>query len=344
MKKVALVGFGFMGRTHYGAWKKCRGAKVVAVCVTNLSHLNRKVEGNIKGAADNSRLPSSIRLFDNFEKLLEAGGFDIVDITVPTHLHPQMTIAALKAGYHVLCEKPMALSVADCDRMLAAARKARRELMIAQCVRFFPETAYLADLVRSGRYGRVVAADLTRFIAPPKWAGQGSDWFMNESRSGGVLFDVHIHDTDYIVGTFGLPTHVSTAAHRNAKGFIDHTSTVYSYPTGALITADSSFAAAHSLVWEGSGRVFFERASVYFGPFYKAPLTVYPDHGKPFTPKLSQQTGYEAEVCYFLAQVEGRARRIQFTARDARDSIAVLECERASFLKGRKIAITKRKK
>ena len=57
MKRVALVGFGFMGRTHYGAWKKCRGAKVVAVCVTNLAHLSAKVEGNIAGVADNARLP-----------------------------------------------------------------------------------------------------------------------------------------------------------------------------------------------------------------------------------------------------------------------------------------------
>ena len=109
MRKVAIVGFGFMGRTHYGAWKKCRGAKVVAICDANLSQLTAKVKGNIKGAADNTAVPRSVRVHADFGAMLAAGGFDIVDLTVPTHLHAEMSIAALKAGYHVLCEKPMAL-------------------------------------------------------------------------------------------------------------------------------------------------------------------------------------------------------------------------------------------
>ena len=331
MKRVALVGFGFMGRTHYGAWKKCRGAKVVAVCVTNLAHLSAKVEGNIKGAADNSALPKSVRVFDSYEKLLASGGFDIVDLTVPTHLHAEMAIAALKAGFHVLCEKPMALSVRDCDRMLAAAKRAKRELLVAQCVRFFPEYAFVRGLVASGRYGKVVAADFTRYIAPPKWSAKGSNWFFDEKKSGGVLFDVHIHDLDYIAGTFGRPKIVSAAFHRNAKGVVDHTTATLACGD-ALITTDSSFAPSSSFVWEGSGRVFFEKATVYFGPFYKRPLTVYPETGKPFSPKLKSETGYEAEVRYFLAQVEGRLRERILTAKDARDSIALLLKEREAAL------------
>ena len=120
MQRVAIVGFGFMGKTHYGAWKKCRGAKVVAVCDSNLAQMTSKVTGNIKGIADNSALAKTVKVWDDFSKMLEAGGFDIVDITLPTSLHPVMTIAALEAGYHVLCEKPMALDLKSCDRMLAA--------------------------------------------------------------------------------------------------------------------------------------------------------------------------------------------------------------------------------
>ena len=327
MRKIAIVGFGFMGRTHYGAWKKCRGAKVVAVCVTNPRHLAAKVKGNIAGAADNSALPKSIRIFDSYEKLLAAGGFDIVDLTVPTHLHARMTIAALKAGFHVLCEKPMALTVRDSDRMLAAAKVAKRQLLVAQCVRFFPEYAYVRNLVRNGKYGKVVAADFTRYIAPPKWSVKGSNWFLDEKKSGGLLFDVHIHDLDYIAGTFGKPKSISATFHRNAKGFVDHTTATLVYKD-ALITADSSFVPSASFVWEGSGRVFFERATVYFGPFYKQALTVYPEKGKPFSPKLSSKTGYEAEIAYFLGMVEGRRQERILSAQDARDSIALLLEER----------------
>ena len=335
MKKVAIVGFGFMGRTHYGAWRKCRGAKVVAVCDANLAQLTAKVVGNIKGAADNTALPKSVKVYDDFGKMLAAGGFDIVDITLPTLLHPSTTIAALKAGYHVLCEKPMALSLKDCDAMLAAAKAAKRRLLIAHCVRFFPENIYVRDLAKSGKYGKVVAADFTRFIAPPKWSPKGADWFFDEKKSGGVLFDAHIHDADYILGTFGRPKSVSATFHRNASGFVDHTTATYEYEGGALITSDSSFAAASSLVWDASGRVFFEKATVYFGPFYKNALTVYPDNGKPFSPKLAKLTGYEAEVRYFLSQIESGREGDILTAADARDSIALLCAERKSAATGR---------
>ncbi len=337
MKKVAIVGFGFMGRTHYGAWKKCRGAKVVAVCDANLAQLTAKVVGNIKGAADNTTLPKSVKVYDDFDKMLSVGGFDIVDITLPTLLHPKTTIAALKAGYHVLCEKPMALKLKDCDRMLAAAKAAKRQFLVAQCVRFFPENIYVRELVRSGKYGKVVAADFTRFISPPKWSPKGADWFFDEKQSGGVLFDVHVHDADYILGTFGNPTAVSAVFHRNAKGYVDHTTTTFRY-ADAIITSDSSFAAASSLVWEASGRIFFEKATVYFGPFYKKPLTVYPEDGKAFSPKLPKATGYEAEIRYFLKQVERGTAGDVLTAKDARDSITLLAVERKSAQTGRTIA------
>ena len=338
MKKVAIVGFGFMGRTHYGAWKKCRGAKVVAICDANLSQLTAKVKGNIKGAADNTAVPKSVRVHADFGTMLASGGFDIVDLTVPTHLHAEMTVAALKAGYHVLCEKPMALGVRDCDRMLRAAKAARRQLLVAQCVRFAPEYAFVRELVESGRYGKVVAADFTRYIAPPKWSARGPNWFLDEKKSGGVLFDVHIHDLDYIAGTFGRPKAISAAFHRNGKGIVDHTTATFDCK-GALVTSDSSFAPSASFVWEGSGRVFFERATVYFGPFYKAPLTVYPAVGRPFSPKLPSRTGYEAEIAYFLGMVEGRRQRRILTAQDARDSIALLAAERRSAETGRRVLV-----
>ncbi len=337
MKKVAIVGFGFMGRTHYGAWKKCRGAKVVAVCDANLAQLTAKVVGNIKGAADNTTLPKSVKVYDDFDKMLSVGGFDIVDITLPTLLHPKTTIAALKAGYHVLCEKPMALKLKDCDRMLAVAKAAKRQFLVAQCVRFFPENIYVRELVRSGKYGKVVAADFTRFISPPKWSPKGADWFFDEKQSGGVLFDVHVHDADYILGTFGNPAAVSAVFHRNAKGYVDHTTATFRY-ADAIITSDSSFVAASSLVWEASGRIFFEKATVYFGPFYKKPLTVYPEDGKAFSPQLPKATGYEAEIRYFLKQVERGAAGDVLTAKDARDSIALLAVERKSAQTGRTIA------
>ena len=340
MRKIAIVGYGFMGRTHYGAWRKCPGAKVVAVCDSNLAQVTASVSGNIKGAADNSALPKSVKVWGDFGEMIAAGGLDVVDITLPTPLHAKMTIAALEAGCHVLCEKPMALALRDCDAMLAAAKKARRVLLVAQCVRFFPEYAWLADAVRCGRFGKVVAADFTRFMAAPKWSPKGGSWLLDESKSGGLYVDAHVHDADYIASVFGLPRSVRSLAHRSAHGYVDHTTTTYEYADGKIVTADSSFAAADSLMWDAAARVFFEKATVYLGGAYKAPLTVYPVGGKPFSPKLGARSGYEEEVRYFLSLVDGRApKRAVLTAQDARESIALVLAERKSAETGKAVRL-----
>jgi len=328
MKRVAIVGFGFMGRTHYGAWKKCPGAKVVAVCDSNLAQLTAKVVGNIKGVADNTQLPKAVRVWADFDEMLKAGGFDIVDLTLPTPLHAPMVKRALKAGYHVLCEKPMALTLRECDAMLAAAKAAKRVFLVAHCVRFFPEYAALRDMVRDGRYGKVIAADFTRFIAAPKWSPKGGSWMLDEKKSGGPYLDAHIHDVDYLLSLFGLPKKVVSRAHRSPNGFVDHLTTSYDFGDGKVVTADASFAAAKTLVFDAAARVFFERATVYVGGAYKKGFTVYPEEGKPFSPKLGKRSGYEEEVRYFLGLVEGRKQEKILTAEDARTSVRVVLAER----------------
>ncbi len=320
-----------MGRTHYGAWRNCPGAKVVAVCDSNLAQMSAKVVGNIKGVADNSSLPKSVKIWDDFEKMLASGGFDAVDITLPTPLHRKMSIAALEAGYHVLCEKPMALNISDCDAMLASARKAKRVLLVAHCVRFFPQYAWLAESILDKRFGEVIAADFSRYMAAPKWSPKGGSWLLDESKSGGLYVDAHVHDADYILSVFGMPQSVRSIAHRSRHGYVDHTTTAYTYPDGKIVTADSSFAASESFVWDAAVRVVFEKATVCLGGLYKSPITVYPAKGRPYTPKIGKLNGYEEEVRYFASLLNGKApKRVILTAEDARDSIALVLAERKS--------------
>ena len=220
MVKIAVVGFGFMGRMHYGNWKKIPGAKVVAVCDANLKQLTTVTTGNLAGI-DTTTDFTGVAIYDDYARMLAAGGFDVVDITLPTTLHPSTTIAALQAGFHVLCEKPMALSVKACDEMLAAARKAKRILLVAQCLRFWPEYVVLKKIVASGRYGKVVAADFLRSSNAPDPKGPHG-WFLDEKRSGGCLLDMHIHDADMVAYLFGAPKETSAWIHRRADGVLDH--------------------------------------------------------------------------------------------------------------------------
>lgn len=322
MTKIAIAGFGFMGRMHYGNWKKIRGARVVAICDANLAQLGTVTSGNIAGM-DASTDFTGIAVYDDFAKMLEAGGFDVVDITLPTPLHPGTTVEALEAGYHVLCEKPMALTVKACDQMLKAAEKAKRKLLIAQCLRFWPEYVALWQIVTSGKYGAVVAADFFRGSNAPDPKGPHG-WFLDVGKSGGCLLDMHIHDADMIAWLFGKPRKVSGWTHIRQDGVLDHAQLRYVY-SDKVVCATVSWAASPTLGFEANFRVSLQRATVIFDAKRERPLVVYPSQGKPFVPKLRKMTAYEAEQRYFLDLLAGKADPSILSAQDARDAIALVE-------------------
>ena len=336
MKRVAVVGFGFMGRVHYGCWERIRGARVVAVCTPRPEKLREKVEGNTPGA-DVQVDPDKIAVYRSIGELVAAGGADIVDVTVPTFLHRETVIPALEAGLNVVCEKPMALAVEDCDAMLAAEARSRGRLFVAQCARFAPENAYIRSLAAEGRYGRIVAADFTRFCAPPEW-GAGKSWFLDEAKSGGALLDTHVHDADLICSLFGLPGAVTSRRHVRDDGLTDHAATVFDYPN-AVVTAAVSWAAAPSFVFESGCKVFFEKATVIVDAKREHAVTVYPAGGKPFAPRLPKKSSHQAELEYFLKVVDGKVPHEDFTARDARDALLLAEAECRSARLGRTVRL-----
>ncbi|MCQ2388818.1 MAG: Gfo/Idh/MocA family oxidoreductase [Kiritimatiellae bacterium] len=333
-KRVAIVGFGFMGHMHYGAWKKQRGAKVVAVCDSNLAQITAKVGGNLAGA-DNSGLAKDVKVYADFDEMLAKEPLDVVDVTLPTLLHPPTTIKALAKGVNVLCEKPMAIDARAAATMVAAAKKSKAKLMIAQCVRYWPEYVALKEMVDSGRHGRVIAADFTRFSPAPGWQNGGKSWFLDEKKSGGVALDMHLHDVDEIHHLFGMPKSVSSSAHRHPDGWTDFIATTYGYP-GMVVTSSSSWAMAPSFVWESGFRVVFEKAVACCNSHNDKPFTVYPEKGKPFTPKTPKATGYEAEIKAFLAYLDGDASGAT-TPESACDSVRIVDAEKKSARLGRAV-------
>ena len=336
---VAIVGFGFMGRTHYGVWRKLRGARVVCVCDSNLAQITAKTKGNLD-VADNSALPSDVCIYDDFDRMLAAERLDVVDITLPTPLHAPMAIKALACDVNVLCEKPMAVDARTCDRMVAAERRSKGKLMIAQCVRYWPEYRLLKTYVDSGRFGRVIAADFTRFSPAPVWNRGGRSWFLDEALSGGVALDMHLHDTDEIHYLFGMPASVTSRSHRHADGWTDFITTTYGY-ADKVVTSSSSWAMAPSFVWEAGFRIVFEKAVVVANSHAPSPLVVYPEKGAPFSPSLPKTSGYEKEIKTFAAWISGDLKAEPVRAQSARDSVAIVDAERRSARTGRAVRISR---
>ena len=335
MIRVGIVGLGFMGRMHYRCWKAAEGAVLTAICEANpkvLEAAGQATGGNVAGAADRVDL-TGLEIHSNLGEMIASGAVDALSITLPTFLHAATTVAALEAGVHVLCEKPMALNLEQCDRMSAAARSSGRVLQIGHCIRFWPEYVVTRNLVLSGTYGRVIAATFRRFSAPPTW--NPDNWFADEQRSGGQPMDLHIHDSDYVHYLFGMPAAVSSTADAHQS----YISTQYHYPDDKAVVAESTWRMAPSFGFEMSFVIVLERATILYDCTRKPAFRVCPAEGSAFTPEVPAGDGYQREIEHFVRAVSGQQVEPIVTPEQSRETIRLVLGEKTSAREGKRIAL-----
>ncbi len=202
-----MVGLGFMGTMHLAAFSKVPNVQVTGICTQSERSLDEHLSqagGNLDRPAVNFDF-AGVRHWTHWRELVLDPEIDAIDICLPTDLHATVAIAALTAGKHVLCEKPMALTVAECDRMLATADEQKRVLMIGHVLRFWPEYEILGEFVSSGHHGAILSARFVRSCGLPDW----SSWLPVEARSGGAVIDLLVHDVDQALKLFGMPERVA---------------------------------------------------------------------------------------------------------------------------------------
>jgi predicted dehydrogenase len=199
--KLGILGAGFMGGTHAAAFAKIPDVQIVGIS-------SRSGEKAAALAEKHGAEP-----FTDALALATDPRVDIISNTLPTHLHTDLTIAALQAGKHVLLEKPMALSLEDCDKLISVAEQTDRLLMIGHTLRFWPEYVALVDFVKTGVLGKPLAATAKRLASPPRWA----DFFLHPELSGGEVLDLHIHDLDTLNWLFGKPQSVYARGQRSPE-------------------------------------------------------------------------------------------------------------------------------
>ena len=202
--RVAVVGLG-MGKAHLRGYLGSGLAEVAAVCDAN--------EELLKRVGDEFKVE---RRYTDYGRMLGAERLDAVSIALPNFLHAPFTVKALERGLHVLCEKPMADSVAAAQRMLAAAQKARRLLMINFSFRYIPAARWLQQAVREGRLGRIYYAHSAwlRRRGIPKLGS----WFGDRKRAGGgPLIDLGVHRLDLAWWLMGRPRPVAASGATYAE-------------------------------------------------------------------------------------------------------------------------------
>ncbi len=296
-----------MGGVHLRNWQAAEESEVVAVCDAN-PITGEATLGNIDAGSDRLNL-DGVALYTDVAEMLASENLDVVSVALPTHLHKAVSIQCLEAGVHVLCEKPMALNVPDCDAMIAAASKAGKHLMVAHCIRFWPEYAWAKKAVDSGEYGAVLAADFSRLTDAPAWA-DGS-WLADPAKSGGLALDLHIHDLDFIQYLFGTPSGIRSVGTRHVQTQVD-------YADGRAITATASWAMPKSFGFQMSFKIMLENAALVFDG---ASLKVYPAEGEPFVPEVAEGDGYKGEIEYFSGLLAGTNTEIIIPPEQARESV-----------------------
>ncbi|NLC82650.1 MAG: TIM barrel protein, partial [Lentisphaerae bacterium] len=279
---------------------------------------------------------SGVALYTDPAELFARERLDAVSITVPTHLHADVSVRALEAGAHVLCEKPMALSCAEGRRMLDAAASAGRHLQIGHCIRFWPEYVKAREIVTDGAYGRVISATFRRFSATART--RRGCWFGDASQSGGMLFDLHSHDTDFVQHLFGLPQSVCSHGDLESGG-ANHIVTAYRYAGGPLVTAEGGWAMTPSHGFQMVFTLVMEGAVVCFDSKKTPTLTVYPESGEPFSPPIAAGDGYEHQIRHFIGLIRGDRMPAVISPHNALTTLRLLEAERESMAEGQAIEI-----
>ncbi len=310
--KVGMIGVGGMGSTHNSAVKVLSETKDIAVTA-----IADATPENLQKAA--ALWPDAHTYADGME-LLEKEELDCVHICTPSYMHADFAVAAMDRGLHVLTEKPMALTEADCERMIAARDRSHVQAMVGHVVRFFPEYLFLKEAYEKGTYGKLKSLVMQRLSQNVLWGYQ--NWFQDEKKSGSVVLDLHIHDADFLLYMLGQPEDISVQATAFDSGMINQVVTTYSYP-GLFVTAEGLWDTTPVLPFHPSYRAYFENATITYDGCEHPSVTVRRRDGSIETPELKTESAldtcssginikslgsYFTEISYFYDCLEKNIR------------------------------------
>ena len=317
MVNVAILGAGFMAATRVPGYLALAGrARVACVCTRSASGLRvaERLGARAEASLDAALLDPAI---------------DAVDVCLPTPLHRPVAERALRAGKHVLVEKPIALTLEDAEALAATARETDRLLMVGHVLRFVDAYAQIERLVRGRTLGAPVAAFAQRLSPAPDW----NDWMRDPAKSGGTLVDLLVHDFDQLNALLGTPRRVhATALGGGATGGVG----AFVAYERAQALVEGSLAMPSSRPFEAGMRVVCERGLIEHG-FRAAPaaaggniggetsswLRVHPADGPARELPLADEDPWAAEVAELVDCVERGRAIVRGTPAQAIDALRV---------------------
>ena len=335
----AVIGLGGMGRTHLSSLARHGQAEVVAVHDSD----PQRVAGSLAPGGVNLETgarpwdESSVRRCAKLEEILRDETAEAVVVATPSHRHAELTRAALAAGKHVFCEKPMALTVGDCEAMLSAAAAADRRLMIGHVLRFWGEYVAAAEVVRSGRLGALRGLWLSRLCGVPDFGAGG--WFLDEAKSGGALMDLHVHDVDYALSLLGMPQAIRARGQVGPSGGYDRVFAWYDYGAEApAVQMEGVWTAGRDAPFVMAFHMYFEQGTLdYRSDRQPALLSFGPDG--PLELDVGGESGYAVEMDHFIGCIARGADSDVAPPQSSRDAVALAAATAESIRTGKEVRI-----
>lgn len=326
--RVGIAGTGFMGTAHAAAWSQT-GATIQGFTAETMQE------------AEPLALQYGGLVYKDLTAMLR--DVDVVDICTPTHLHAEMVLQAAEAGKHVICEKPLALTVEEGQAMIAACRRAGLRLFVAHVVRFFPEYALAKETVERGEIGRPGVVRLSRGSYRPK--KPVGNWFLDESKSGGILMDLMIHDFDYarwVAGEVesvyakkissvhaGAPVDYALAILKHTSGALSHIAGAWAYPPPTFRT--------HLEIAGEKGLIEFDsQETAPIQQLLARPAGDAPDVAVPSSPTL--ESPYTTQIKEFYAALQD-GTPVRVSAEDGLAAVQIALAARRSVESGQAVRL-----
>jgi myo-inositol 2-dehydrogenase/D-chiro-inositol 1-dehydrogenase len=325
---VALVGAGRIARVHAEAYRTVARGRLVA-CTDPVAEAARSLADDY-----------DLKVAPDLDALLADPAIDAVLIASPNHLHADQTLRALAAGKHVFCQKPIALTLADADRVVAEANGTDRVLQFGFMLRFTPPLPQLRSRLAQGELGDPITAQAAVFGWEPS-----ADWFYDPAHGGGVILDTLVHFADLVLWLFGPAEHVST----EGGAYVLDGAKRHHSPDNAVVTVKHRGGAVSSMYvsWTaGHGNFTLDvygtkgRASVDL--VHQQAMNVFvKDPGQWQFPDLVWSYGYGGEQQYLVDRIAGRVDgSLAATPAQARDALALVLAAQASLDRGQRVDIS----
>ena len=290
-----------MGMTHATSVLRHPGARLVAIVDLDpekaLENLGKEA-GNLDTGAIKKEDLRDIRTYTSLKSCIAKEKPDACILSVHTDLHYSMALEALEAGLHVLVEKPLVLDPAEGERLIEIASERDLLLMVAHVLRFMPPYRKLKHWIDSGEFGALNWLSMSRFTGLPAW-GQWKDKQKDFGSTGGALFDLAIHDIDFVQWVLGKPDSIEATVLPGKLSDQDYVCAFWRYGSGPEVKIEGGTRFHHQFPFEAGYTAKFDKASIRYNSSFEH-ITIATDSHSKEIPAGNAMEGYTEEMGYFV--------------------------------------------